>query len=130
MNETPVEAGGLRVVAAEPVPGIARPTVLFRGSWCQDGGMVAKQADFALLQSRAGMTVYLDRRAIELAALALGLTVVDPAAAVRKVCSWGGGVMAEGPPGSQELTSHGICPCCRKRETETRRAGRTAEIGR
>jgi hypothetical protein len=109
MPEETMTAGGLPIVPAEPVPG--PPTTLFRGSWCQDGGMVAKKADFAVLQSRAGMTVYLDRRAVELAALALGLAVVTPPVRLRTV--WG-------------RSSHGICPEC----TPLARAGRAVEIGR
>jgi hypothetical protein len=121
----------LPIVPAEPVPGDARHTFLFQGQWCAQGGFVGKRGDFAVLQSRAGLTVMVDRRAVELAAMALGIELARPAApSVRVVCAWGGAVMVEGPLDAQGHASHGICPCCRKRETETARAGRTAEIGR
>jgi len=42
---------------------------------------------------------------------AAGLCASSPAApALRRVCSWCSGVMAEGDPGA--ATSHGCCPAC------------------
>ena len=130
MAEGTLTDGGLPISAEDPAE--VRPTALFRGSWCQDGGMVAKRADFALLQSRTGITVYVDRRAVELAAFALGLTVTEPPAPRPSVvCAFGGGVIFEGSPDAKEPRAVSICPCCRRREVAAfPREGRTAEIGR
>lgn len=35
---------------------------------------------------------------------------------IRTVCAWGGGVMVEGPLDDQGRSSHGICPCCKRRQ--------------
>lgn len=112
MPET-TEAVGVSTVPAEP----GRPTLpgLFRGSWVQDGGMVARRGEYAVLQTRTGYEVLLDRKAVELAAMALGIELPRPR--IRTVCAWGGGVIVDVPEGPDGVT-HGMCKCCAKRERE------------
>jgi hypothetical protein len=75
MPEETIAAGGLPLVEAEPVPSErGLMTMIFRGEWTK-GGSVERNCDFAVLRSRSGLTVHLDRRAVELAAMALGLRI-------------------------------------------------------
>lgn len=126
MSETPMDARSVPAPAAEP----ARPKLpgLFRGEWTRDGGMVGRRGEYAVLQTRTGYEVLLDRKAVELAAMALGIELPRPR--IRTVCAWGGGVIVDVPEGPDGV-SHGMCPCCAKREREKlKTAIQAVEVGR
>lgn len=73
MTDSQTSAVGVPIVTAEPVPSLPRATFLFSGEWVKNGGFVGKRGDFGVLQSRSGLTVMVDRRGVELLAMALGL---------------------------------------------------------
>jgi hypothetical protein len=117
MPEETLTAGGLPIVPAEPVPE-ARHTFLFCGDWVRSGGFVGKRGEFAVLQSKSGLTIMVDRKAVEVAAMALGIELPRIPASARPVklqtrCGWCGHLMNHGPLDEQGRESTGICDVCR-----------------
>lgn len=66
MPDQPMTAGGLPIVAAEPVPG--REPVLVRGDWVRG---LSKRGEYAVLET-VSATVMLDLGAVKRAWMALG----------------------------------------------------------